>query len=288
MRTFLSSIYKGSMKKLFWFLTLFSLSGSSFQKVDINTAIAAQIAVVPGIGETLARKIVDYRDRFGPFHNDQGLSKVAGMTPKKLAQMRGHIVFSEGKKKDKEKFRSPPVPAKMPWHPRGMLALAELESIALEQAQLSRNYENQLVKNSKHSGLIPKISLELDVGQNQAASGTRSTSQVDARQTRNGQALGFGIKASFDLPRLLFSDSILDIAQLGLKREAARSSLIQELHKSYFRYLRVAQQMASESPGEAYQLLSFELDELKATLDSKSGGAFGRALIPDSAQLAAL
>jgi len=56
-------------------------SGESFepQKIDINRAQAWLLEALPGIGETLAQRIVDYRNQSGPFDRVEDLMKVAGI-----------------------------------------------------------------------------------------------------------------------------------------------------------------------------------------------------------------
>ena len=49
------------------------------QKVDINRAEVWLIQALPGIGETLAQRIVDYRQKNGLFNNVEELLKVPGI-----------------------------------------------------------------------------------------------------------------------------------------------------------------------------------------------------------------
>ncbi len=49
------------------------------QKVDINRADVWLIEALPGIGETLAQRIVDYRQKNGLFNNVEELLKVPGI-----------------------------------------------------------------------------------------------------------------------------------------------------------------------------------------------------------------
>ena len=49
------------------------------QKIDINRAEIWLLEALPGIGETLAQRIVEYRQRNGPFRNTNELIKVAGI-----------------------------------------------------------------------------------------------------------------------------------------------------------------------------------------------------------------
>jgi competence protein ComEA len=49
------------------------------QKIDINLAEAWLLEALPGIGETRAQAVVDYRCQNGPFHNTSELTKVKGI-----------------------------------------------------------------------------------------------------------------------------------------------------------------------------------------------------------------
>lgn len=49
------------------------------QRVDINRAEPWLLAALPEIGPTLAQRIVDYREKNGPFHSTSELMKVAGI-----------------------------------------------------------------------------------------------------------------------------------------------------------------------------------------------------------------
>ncbi len=49
------------------------------QKINLNRAEAWLLEYLPGIGETRARAIIAYREQYGPFHNINELTKVAGI-----------------------------------------------------------------------------------------------------------------------------------------------------------------------------------------------------------------
>ena len=49
------------------------------QKININRAEAWLIEVLPGIGETKAKAIIEYREQNGPFRNTSELIKVEGI-----------------------------------------------------------------------------------------------------------------------------------------------------------------------------------------------------------------
>jgi competence protein ComEA len=54
-----------------------------------------QIARLPGVGPSLARRIVDERDRFGRFDSPEGLRGVLGLGPRKLAALRDLVTVGE-------------------------------------------------------------------------------------------------------------------------------------------------------------------------------------------------
>ena len=61
-------------------------------KVNINTAGIAQLMTLPGIGEVLAQRIVDYRLENGPFLTIYDLEKVEGIGEKTLENILPYIV----------------------------------------------------------------------------------------------------------------------------------------------------------------------------------------------------
>jgi competence protein ComEA len=56
--------------------------------VDINTADAAALEELPGVGPATAAAIIDHRERNGPFASVDGLLEVRGIGEAKLAQLR--------------------------------------------------------------------------------------------------------------------------------------------------------------------------------------------------------
>jgi competence protein ComEA len=57
-------------------------------KLDLNRATAADLAALPGIGPSRARRIADYRERHGPFRTIDDLDNVPGVGPHTLARLR--------------------------------------------------------------------------------------------------------------------------------------------------------------------------------------------------------
>ena len=62
--------------------------------VNVNTASAAELEELPGVGPVLAGRIVAWRTDHGPFASVEGLSAVAGIGTKLLAGLSGLVVVS--------------------------------------------------------------------------------------------------------------------------------------------------------------------------------------------------
>ncbi len=60
-------------------------------QVDINRAAWSEIAQLPEIGETLAKRIVAHRDAQGPFGSHDELDKVDGIGVKTLEKIKPYL-----------------------------------------------------------------------------------------------------------------------------------------------------------------------------------------------------
>ncbi len=65
---------------------------ASSGKVHLNTADAAQLQMLPGVGPVLAARIVAYREQHGPFRTVEDLLDVPGIGEGKLAALRPDVV----------------------------------------------------------------------------------------------------------------------------------------------------------------------------------------------------
>ena len=64
-------------------------------KVNINTASVEQLAALPGIGEKLAARIVEQRQKSGSFKSVQELMTVRGIGEKNLAKLEPQLTVGE-------------------------------------------------------------------------------------------------------------------------------------------------------------------------------------------------
>ena len=60
-------------------------------EVDLNEAEWPELAQLPDIGETLARRIVESRNRDGPFLDHEDLQRVRGIGPRTLDRVRPYL-----------------------------------------------------------------------------------------------------------------------------------------------------------------------------------------------------
>ena len=55
--------------------------------IDVNRATAAELCCIPGVGTSLAQRIIDFRETHGPFQSFSQLEQVPGIGPAKAAQL---------------------------------------------------------------------------------------------------------------------------------------------------------------------------------------------------------
>lgn len=60
-----------------------SEASSGRQCVNLNTATAEQLERLPGIGEVMARKVIEYRNQNGPFRRPEEIIIIEGFSERK-------------------------------------------------------------------------------------------------------------------------------------------------------------------------------------------------------------
>ncbi len=63
--------------------------------LNVNTATAAELEILPKIGPALAQRIVEYREAHGPFLRKEDLQAVSGIGPATYAQLEELITVGE-------------------------------------------------------------------------------------------------------------------------------------------------------------------------------------------------
>ena len=85
--------------KLVWGIVfvMLAMAGAAWAaedgKININTASAEELVKLDGVGEAIAARIVEFREKNGPFENPEDLMKVKGIGEKIFEKNAGRIVL---------------------------------------------------------------------------------------------------------------------------------------------------------------------------------------------------
>lgn len=71
-----------------------STGGSTAGVVNINTASATELALLPRVGEKGAQRIIEYRQEHGPFKKPADLMQVKGVGAKTFELMQPYLTVS--------------------------------------------------------------------------------------------------------------------------------------------------------------------------------------------------
>ena len=60
-------------------------------KINLNQATPGELELLPGLGPTLSRRIVEYRRMNGPFHQIEEVMRVTGIGSRTFERIKDHI-----------------------------------------------------------------------------------------------------------------------------------------------------------------------------------------------------
>jgi competence protein ComEA len=63
--------------------------------INLNKATAAELEKLPGIGQKVAARIVEYREKHGPFKKVEELMNVQGVGEKSFLQFRSQLTVAQ-------------------------------------------------------------------------------------------------------------------------------------------------------------------------------------------------
>ena len=81
-------------------------------KVFLNSATVQQLATLPGVGEKLAGRIIEYRQKAGGFKSTQELMNVRGIGEKNFLKMQPYISVGDSARPDTSAANKKPAPPK--------------------------------------------------------------------------------------------------------------------------------------------------------------------------------
>jgi competence ComEA-like helix-hairpin-helix protein len=67
---------------------------SALQRININVASPKELEALPGIGKGLAERIIEHREKYGPFRRAEHLMMVRGISETRFRALR-HLVTVE-------------------------------------------------------------------------------------------------------------------------------------------------------------------------------------------------
>jgi comEA protein len=80
----------------FFLLPIQAASKVIDQKININTASAAELQQLPRIGEKVAQRIIDFREKHGNFQKIEEIMKVKGIGEKMFTNLKELITVGSG------------------------------------------------------------------------------------------------------------------------------------------------------------------------------------------------
>ena len=83
------------IKKEFVFQEDNSSGNDSIKTVNINSASVDELKSIPGVGESTAKKIVEYREQNGGFSAKSEIMNISGIGEKKFENMKNYISIGE-------------------------------------------------------------------------------------------------------------------------------------------------------------------------------------------------
>ena len=91
----LSGLWRGALDTAYG--RCYGAHGAQRPRTDgvCNRATAQELTTLPGIGEVLAQRIVDYREAHGPFRSVEELIAVEGIGEGKLEKLRELVTVEE-------------------------------------------------------------------------------------------------------------------------------------------------------------------------------------------------
>ncbi len=85
------SIWQVSTGLLILLLFVSATEGQQTPKINLNTATFSQLDSLPGIGPVIAERILELRERSGPFQQIEDLLNIRGIGEKKFLQLQDLI-----------------------------------------------------------------------------------------------------------------------------------------------------------------------------------------------------
>jgi competence ComEA-like helix-hairpin-helix protein len=74
-------------------ISTYSSTAQRRARININTASAQELEALPGIGKGLAERIIEHRQKYGPFAKPEHLIMVRGISERRFLAIRDQITI---------------------------------------------------------------------------------------------------------------------------------------------------------------------------------------------------
>ena len=76
-------------------ISVSQVTAADVEKININTATAEELMQLKGVGPKYAARIIEYREKYGPFKMPQDLMQVSGIGQKTFEKNQEIIIVEE-------------------------------------------------------------------------------------------------------------------------------------------------------------------------------------------------
>ena len=94
------SAWQVSVGILILFLLVPLTLGEEIPKIDLNTATLSQLNDLPGIGPVIAERILELREKSGPYKRIEDLMNIRGIGEKKFLKLKDLITVKKKQESD--------------------------------------------------------------------------------------------------------------------------------------------------------------------------------------------
>ena len=96
------STWQVSMGVLVLLLCVSASEGEQTPKINLNTATVSQLDSLPGIGPVIAERILELRERSGPFQRIEDLMNIRGIGERTFLKLQDLITVKEEERQELE------------------------------------------------------------------------------------------------------------------------------------------------------------------------------------------
>ena len=258
---------------------------SSFQLVDINRASKEQLMALPGVGDLLSKRILEYRIKNKKFRMIDELLRVDGFKPALFEKLRDKISISNPE----------PSPVKMSpgsktlsdleieallLHYENEPSIQEVQDKAVHYAYAHPSQTASWLARVNRSAWLPKLSTSGGRDYDNGQSVREKVGDADVLYRRDSADWRADVKAEWQLSEIVFSKDELLIARESFRQSVLREDIINQVTRKYFdrRRLQIEQKLVSLAAAENRLLKQIEITERTSELDGWTGGWFSEEI----------